>query len=42
MKVRYTFHVLERIKHIGIDKRLVIECLENPDKTQLKEGTIDV
>ena len=39
MKIRYTLHALERIKQRGIYKELVEECLENPDRTQLKEDT---
>ncbi len=39
MKIRYTLHALERIKQRGIDKELIEECLENPDRTQLKEDT---
>ena len=39
MKIRYTLHALERMKQRGIDKELVEECLENPDRTLLKEDT---
>ena len=39
MKIRYTLHALERMKQRGIDKELVEECLENPDRTLLEEDT---
>jgi hypothetical protein len=39
LKIRYTLHALERMKQRGIDKELVEECLENPDRTLLKEDT---
>ncbi len=39
MKTRYTLHALERMKQRGIDKELIEECLENPDRTLLKEDT---
>jgi len=39
LKIRYTLHTLERMKQRDIDKELIEECLENPDRTQLKEDT---
>ena len=40
MKIRYTFHSLERMKQRGINKELVEECLGKPDKTiVLKDNT---
>ena len=32
MKIRYTFHALERMKQRGIDKAFVVKCLVEPDK----------
>ena len=39
MKIRYTLHALERMKQRGIDKELVEECLENPDRILFEEDT---
>ncbi len=40
MKIRYTFHALERIKQRAIDKELIEESLGNPDKTTLLKENI--
>jgi hypothetical protein len=38
VKIRYTLHALERMRQRGIEKNLVEQCLDNPDKDEDIEG----
>ena len=37
MRVRYTFHALERIRQRGIEKKLITLCIREPDKSEQLE-----
>jgi len=34
VKIHYTLHALERIRQRGIEKSLIEQCLNNPDKDE--------
>ncbi len=38
MKIVYTLHALERIRQRGIDRELIILCIQNPDKSERLEN----
>lgn len=38
MKIHYTLHALERMRQRGIEKSLVEQCLDKPDKDEEVEG----
>ena len=34
MKIVYSLHALERIRQRGIDKKLIVLCIQKPDKSE--------
>jgi len=38
VKIVYTLHALERIRQRGIDRELIILCIQNPDKSERLEN----
>ena len=38
MKIVYSLHALERIRQRGINKKLIVLCIQKPDRSEELEG----